>query len=338
MESEQIGERVSAKHRQNASAGKAHGGGAPFGYRRIGPGELEIDPEQADVVRWMVDQALAGMSVNRIVIELNKRDIPSARGGHWQTSSVGKLLRSPAIAGMRVAGDEIIGPAAWPAIIDRATHERLVARLSHAAVGPRVRRNLLAGFIYCGECGGRLYGRTEGKSAKYPNRNYACDKSKGGGGCGSNSVSANNVERYVVDLVLEAAADMDLSAARARRSGTDSARIADDLADDEQMLADLAADLGQKRITRAEWLAAREPVVERIAHAKRRLGETTAPVPFPVDALTPERWEALTFDQRRAVIGLFVDRVVVGKGKPGRTFDPTRVAVVPLDPPTHAAM
>jgi site-specific DNA recombinase len=39
------------------------------------------------------------------------------------------VLVSPRIAGPRENRGEIVGEAAWPAIIDRATHDRLVGLL-----------------------------------------------------------------------------------------------------------------------------------------------------------------------------------------------------------------
>lgn len=326
-ESEQLGERVSARHTQNAAAGKAHGGGTHYGYRRSGPGELEIDPEQADVIRWAVDRVLNGASINALVIEMNERGLRSARGGRWQPSSLGKLLRSPAIAGLRTSGGEIIGDAAWPAIIDRATHERLVARLTHAPVGPRVRRNLLAGFVRCGECGRPMKGRTEGRTGDR-GRQYACDRTSGG--CGSNSASADRVEAYVVDLVIGTAATIDPRRARARRSDGDATAIAADLAADERLLTDLAADYGARVLNRSQFLAAQEPVNARIAAAKAKLATGAKPADLTlVRGLTPERWKSLTFDQRRQVIGLFLDRVVIAKGKRGRVFDYDRISIPP---------
>ena len=64
------------------------------------------------------------------------------------------------LRGLREHNGEVVGDAAWPAIIDLATHDRLVGLLH----GPsRRRENLgrprvhpLVGLVYCASCGGRM--------------------------------------------------------------------------------------------------------------------------------------------------------------------------------------
>jgi hypothetical protein len=53
--------------------------------------------------------------------------------------------------------------------------------------------------------------------------------------------------------------------------------------------------------------------------------------------LTAETWDRLDLDQQRALVGLFVEHVVIRQGKRGRFFDPTRVQPVPVEPGAHEA-
>jgi hypothetical protein len=48
--------------------------------------------------------------------------------------------------------------------------------------------------------------------------------------------------------------------------------------------------------------------------------------------VTADSWDRLDLDQQRALVALFVDQVVIRKGKRGRYFDPSRVQPVPVDP------
>jgi DNA invertase Pin-like site-specific DNA recombinase len=323
MESEQLSERVAAKLNQNAAAGHAHGGVPHYGYRRVSAGVLEIDEDEAAIVKELVGRAMAGESFSSMVADLNKRGVPARLGGIWRVPSIGKILRSPTIAGLRVSKGEVVGEATWPPIIDRATHERVVAKLAGTPVGPRPRRNLLLGFARCDECQAVMTSGSGGRSRKNK-RSYSCSKENGG--CGSNSVSADRAEQYVTALVIGAAATVDLS--RARQS-VDFSSVAQSLADDERLLAELASDLGERRITRAEWLAARGPLTDRITQARAQLEAANEPVVDRslTEHLDIEKWKGLTFAQKRAVVGLFVDRVTVKKGKRGRNFDFTRLDV-----------
>jgi hypothetical protein len=65
----------------------------------------------------------------------------------WNGTVVKAVLTNPRQAGLRVHRREVIGPAAWPAVLDRVTHERLIAVLT--APQPRIppRRSAFTGLI-----------------------------------------------------------------------------------------------------------------------------------------------------------------------------------------------
>ena len=46
--------------------------------------------------------------------------------------------------------------------------------------------------------------------------------------------------------------------------------------------------------------------------------------------MTADSWDRLPLDRQRALVSLFVEHVVIRKGKRGRYFDPTRVHPVPV--------
>lgn len=49
------------------------------------------------------------------------------------------------------------------------------------------------------------------------------------------------------------------------------------------------------------------------------------------EAVTADSWDRLDLDQQRALIGLFVEHVLIRKGKRGRYFDPSRLQPVPVE-------
>ena len=58
------------------------------------------------------------------------RGVPAVTGRPWRTAVLQRLLLSARIAGLRQHQGATVGKAAWPAIIDEATHERLKVLLT----------------------------------------------------------------------------------------------------------------------------------------------------------------------------------------------------------------
>ena len=337
-ESARIGERVADKHKSNAEKGRAHGGLAPFGYRREGPGELVIDPEQAALIVEAADKILRlNASLTSIVIEWNDRGVATQRGAHWRPNALSKVLRAGRIAGLRESHGEVIGEGTWEPILDRVTWERLRSKITHAPIGRRPRVNLLAGFVFCAECGTAMTSRSPGKPTdaegrkNYRKRSYACDKAKMGG-CGSCAAVSERVEAIVVDHILGALERVNLQAVRARQVVASSSDLVGGIAVDEEMLVDLAADLGERRISRAEWMAAREPIDSRITEARLELEKMTqigSMDDAAFDGVDEDRWGELNLEQRQAIVRLMISRVEIRKGRGGRSFDPSRVTIIP---------
>ena len=82
-------------------------------------------------------------------------------------------------------------------------------------------------------------------------------------------------------------------------------------------------------ISRGEWLAARNAVQARVEEARQHLAVDAVALPASVADL-PERWEALSFDQRRASLRAVIDHVEIRPAAVwGRNrFDSERIAIV----------
>ena len=325
LESEQMSERIKSKMSQIAKAGGWRGGPRPFGYDLVN-GRLVVNKREAALIgRWVAD-VLAGRTVSSIVTELNDKKVPTVRDGRWTGPTVNQILTSPRIIGMTSSGGEPVADAHWDAIVDRADWERLQGVLATRKRGPSPRVTLLAGLVWCSLCGSKMWGAARGPHLP---RLYACQKVHGG--CGRLTAVARAVDEYVVGLVLGAAGRTNLSAVRAERHVRDSERMVREVAEDEQMLSELAEDLGARRIGRAEWIAARgqiEPRLEENRAALRAVGAADQ-LPPGLATLDDETWDALPFDQRRAVIKLFIERIIVDPigNKAGNVFRPERLRV-----------
>lgn len=97
-----------------------HAGGLSYGYRSRSIGanargeslghRLEVDEQQADVVRWIYAHYAAGWSCQRLAADLNARGVRGPRGGTW---SVSALYGSPA-KGAGVLNNELyVGRYVW---------------------------------------------------------------------------------------------------------------------------------------------------------------------------------------------------------------------------------
>ena len=146
---------------------------APYGYRLVNL-RLEIQPEEAEIVRWIFQQYLAGANVNEITKELNAR---SAGNNHkWYKAAVAYIL----------SNERYIGDCLWqkcymtstvPArqVINRGEKTQYYAEGKHPAIidkdsfyaAQRLRKqrrttngsvtgtaySILTGRILCGKCG-----------------------------------------------------------------------------------------------------------------------------------------------------------------------------------------
>ena len=164
-----------------------HAGGRAYGYRAVAgkPGVLEIDADEAEILREIFRRYAAGETPRGIARDLNRSQVPSPRGGKWNASTInGNRARTSGI----LFNDLYVGRIVWnrlhhkkdpatgrrvvrinPAaefvsvdaphlrIIDDATWEAVRARKAsqHKQHPAQLRkpRRMLSGLIRCGSCG-----------------------------------------------------------------------------------------------------------------------------------------------------------------------------------------
>jgi len=90
-------------------------GALSYGYRRIPgrPGEREIDPEQAEVVRRIFREYAAGLTPRQICQGLNQDGIPGPRGGSWQHGGFVKSKSADAHQGGLLRNEIYRGMIHW---------------------------------------------------------------------------------------------------------------------------------------------------------------------------------------------------------------------------------
>lgn len=106
-----------------------------YGYK-IGPdGELTVNPGEAQVVRWIFEQYLAGGSLGKIAAGLEQQGIPSPTGrAKWNREAIDKLLSNEKYTG-RVLLQKTVSTSAVQ-IENNGFMERYLYTGSHEATIP----------------------------------------------------------------------------------------------------------------------------------------------------------------------------------------------------------
>ncbi len=214
-------------------------GGRSYGYRSEQTAHgyrLVIDEAQAEVVRWIFECFVEGWAPMTIAHELNRRGIPSPRGGTWASSA----LHGSAARGLGLLHNELYaGRVIWNrrqwlkdpetgkrryverpegewqvrdqpelAIIDPQTWARSRLRAAgqkrhgtgtaETKKGGRPHRSLFAGLLRCPVCGGPM--------VAIDARRYGCSirKERGEAACANRDTALRNaVDTRLVGLLRE---------------------------------------------------------------------------------------------------------------------------------------
>lgn len=152
----------------------------PYGYKNA-DGEMVVESEQAEVVKFIFAQTLAGKSSGAIAAELQKRKVPSRKGGSWTPTTIRGILSNE-----KYVGDVIFQKTYIDSHFNRHTnygerdqymmqnhHEAIISREDFEAAGLLIsqrakekgilkgtgkyqNRYPFSGRIICGECGAKF--------------------------------------------------------------------------------------------------------------------------------------------------------------------------------------
>jgi site-specific DNA recombinase len=319
-ESEEKSERVKLKMSEIAKAGKFHGGG----YRRYG---FEIDgvtvrPEEAEVIRTMARRVAEGCGLRRLQAELAADGINSATGKTWNFSVIRRVLTNPRIAGLSHYRGEVVGEAEWPAIVDRRTFDEVRAILGDPRrKQARPVQSLLGGLLFS-PSGTKLTADISA-SRRADGTGRAVYRGKG------ISIDADKTEEFVIDYVFKKTDKAILAPPKKAAS------VPSEVARLERELAELADDRGKGLISRAEWLAAREPLQARLEAARRQVPPVRTPAGVTAvlgrAGALRQQWPAMTADQRRRALAAVLEKVEISPARTNgpRRFDASRIKPFP---------
>jgi DNA invertase Pin-like site-specific DNA recombinase len=163
-----------------------------------------INPEQAEIVRWMFKEYLQGNGLKRLADKLNQKEVPGPRGGTWAPSAIREMLRNHSYIGWFCLGKHrrTTRPGGKKTYLDKDisewriykdVHEPIISKdlfeevqkrislaakeyhhFSHARVEHS--RYLLTGLVKCGVCGKKFIVQGTRKKAGDPvqYRHYVC--------------------------------------------------------------------------------------------------------------------------------------------------------------------
>ena len=192
-ESKSVSDNCKWRIRKDFSEGKPVNLSLIHGYRQEN-GKIEIDPEEAAVVRRVFSEYLQGKGTLQIANLLQREGIPRRFGGQWCASSVREMLINEKYTGdallqktysenhltkkkIRNHGEltQYYAENTHPAIIDHETFERVqlerAARWASENVqNPTYARYLFSGRVVCGNCGAHYNRRTQTNGRGTPRR------------------------------------------------------------------------------------------------------------------------------------------------------------------------
>jgi excisionase family DNA binding protein len=325
MESTSRSLRLKAAHRAARMAGKVHPNSRGYG---LTADRSALVPEEAALLQEAARRILAGETLGMVVRDWKDRGIPGPRSSYWSVHALRWTLIHPRLAGWITYKGEILGRGTWPAILDDTTSAELRLHLADPTRGKQsysAPRHLLVGFLRCGRCGGRLNTRPC-RNGKY--RAYVCQQKPRG--CGNLGIRVHQLDALVTR---EALAKIEELRGRALWWG---ARQPDpSLAETIERYRNDLHRAGQDYyvehiIDRKQFLEIRDRLNRALVQERKEI------VPLRVDRLLRRfkrrspltEWPNLSLEERRAVLAVVVDHVVIHPAPRGTgRFHPERVEI-----------
>lgn len=323
-------------------SGRWNGGPTPFGYRAVpnpdGPGKvLDVDPDEAELVREAAARILAGDSLSSVVRYANSPDgYPPRRAAHWTRVALRQVLTGTIVAGQVIRVRDGVPapvldpqgrPVTVPAILTADESAALRAILTpkpDAKKGGRRPSRLLSGLLRCHACDEPLQvaRRVDGSVT------YRCQNGRETGTCAAPvSISALALEGYMASLFLSTYGSSPAYVRRAEIIGAAAVEAAE--RDVAEALAELASSATAEAFTRLqEAQAARDTALAAPQVAETRL--------VPTGRTVRETWHAAAVEDRRELLASHYAEIIVRPGRRGpRGIDPERLVVV-MQPPFAA--
>lgn len=167
-----------------------------YGYKLVADNQLEIVPEQAEVVRMIYDMYLSGMGICKIMRELRDRKIPNGQGTtEWTITAIRYILANEKYMGDSLSQKSVTIDAvsykndgtlakqyyiedSHPAIVSKETYAKVQAekkrRGNPKLTGFKVPEYDFTHMIVCGDCGKTYRHKIRSAGTKYKSSIWKC--------------------------------------------------------------------------------------------------------------------------------------------------------------------
>lgn len=169
--------------------------GSMFGYRWDN-GTLEVVPEEAEIVRQIFTDFLAGMGRDAIAKKLTQAGIPTKRGGLWSGNSIRNMLHNEKYAGRlllqktykldHISKKKMVNRGEMPMYYVENSHGAIIPPEMFEEVQQELKRRaekaeynrippkplLFTGLICCGNCKKHFHRKVTASAKKYPKKPF----------------------------------------------------------------------------------------------------------------------------------------------------------------------
>jgi DNA invertase Pin-like site-specific DNA recombinase len=307
---------------------------------------VAVDLVESEVahIRTAVDMILSGASLYAAATRINadgSRTTSQNGGTTWTETTLRRMLTNPRLVGKRshaaevsrytrldgkvviVRSEPVEYDAIWPAVVTPIEHTQLKARIGkRAAIAQSKRRDdttnhsrengagnhvrhLLTGLLFCGKCGHILIHRPKTKNQR---ETYGCP-AKLRGGCNGMSITADVVERYVIERV-----GRFIAAPTANPATMSDAleRMNAENAQDNAALVKLQDAYAAGVVGIEDFAPTATKLRAQIAARTAELDAAAVSVDTTARRATlAENWDTLDADERREALRLALDSIVI---------------------------
>lgn len=269
--------------------------------KRLVPNELAPAVREAFLMRG------AHCSHTEIARKLNQL-APRSNGGLWTPPMVQRMLANRAYMGLAYRGAHV-NPNAHEAIVSAA--EWHAAQLMPVRSAPRGKLpNLLGGIVRCASCRYVLVPKVAGSSMGGAWPSYRCNIRHTAGQCPAPaSVNQRRLNEYVEGLWRTRMAEVAVSVSHDSQALSEAAEA---LSAAQLELSGFAADLTARRLLGGDYHAALQTRSAAVKQAKKKM-EKLAGASRVKDG-TIERYDELSIEERKRILGSSIDAVIVTRG------------------------
>lgn len=210
-ERENLAERIRFGLQEKARQGKWAVNLAPFGYEIKGD-YLEINKEEAAIVKEIFQLYLEGYGMAKIALELNHRGLSTKAERDWHSNKIQYILTNPTYTGKmrwnyRVNKENYFEVEdAVPAIIEKEVFDQVQKIMeTRRTAHPRAATSefIFSGVLKCARCGSPMAGRygysKRGETIHRP-RGYYCTRQRQGL-CDMRQISEKHLEQRFLDVI-----------------------------------------------------------------------------------------------------------------------------------------